>query len=48
LARVSDGKSPGIFSTHPVTADRIARIKAAAGASAGVTLKERFAANVKK
>ncbi|HRK30245.1 MAG TPA: M48 family metalloprotease, partial [Tepidisphaeraceae bacterium] len=50
LSRMSQKSSAGgiNMSTHPVTADRITRITAAAGGTSGVTLKERFAANVKR
>jgi len=50
LGRVSDGTTSGgmNFSTHPISADRVKRIQAAAAGATGVTLKERFAANVKQ
>jgi predicted Zn-dependent protease len=41
------GASGGLMSTHPGTADRIAAVQRAAGNATGVTLKERYAANVR-
>lgn len=43
----SPGEARNPMRTHPISADRIAKIRAAAGSASGVTLKERFAANVK-
>jgi predicted Zn-dependent protease len=46
LSRVKAGGAAKAFATHPVNADRVAKVQAQAGAATGETLESRFKANV--